>query len=352
MSEEEDENIEIVIDCPDVDWIDAGLEHEGVLYSTIPISSAIQYAHNLEGALLIPVREGKLIKVHHKEDELLNVLGTYKSKGLKSVLISQTSYEHFLEKVRGQMAQKFYNPMSVVEEKVKTLDQAFSFLKDGFTSIGVSKGSLELAEDIVRGSLDLMEENPNLFSMFNGFKNKCQQEFLLGLFTAHIASLIISKFPWQSKTIKEKVAMGAFLCDIILTPEDFELIRKVKGNYDKLPKKLKLHPILVSELLSKTTTDISKESLDVIEQHHEKCDGSGGPKGMDHTQMSHLAIIHNLARDFVLALIRTDFDYNHRIGVLQKLYRNYESSNSLTYIETLYQILQVSLPSEDDESIS
>ena len=108
---------------------------------------------------------------------------------------------------------------------------------------------------------------------------------------------------------REQLYYGALLHDIgmMLIPE--EIINAPRKLTVEEYERIKTHVHLAERVLSNR---MAKEVLDIVAAHHERCDGSGYPRGLRETQMNHNQEILQLA-DTVTALV-SDRSYRKALG--------------------------------------
>ena len=65
----------------------------------------------------------------------------------------------------------------------------------------------------------------------------------------------------------------------------------------------------------------------MVEQHHERPDGTGFPKKLRHTTITLLSAIQIVAEDFIENLIATNFDHRLHDEILRKFLNRYYQGN-------------------------
>ncbi|MDZ7785455.1 MAG: HD-GYP domain-containing protein [Halioglobus sp.] len=91
----------------------------------------------------------------------------------------------------------------------------------------------------------------------------------------------------------EKLAVGCAMCDVGMTQLPPELLDQAENLTDKQRRIIRAHPIMGAELVA-DSKDVDFEVLAIIENHHERMDGSGYPKGIDGASIPLLARIAGL----------------------------------------------------------
>lgn len=86
------------------------------------------------------------------------------------------------------------------------------------------------------------------------------------------------------------LALGCAMCDIGMTQLPTELLEQAEGLTQQQQRIIQAHPKMGADLLSRSST-VSFEVIAIIENHHERMDGSGYPRGMDGATIPILARI-------------------------------------------------------------
>jgi HD-GYP domain-containing protein (c-di-GMP phosphodiesterase class II) len=91
----------------------------------------------------------------------------------------------------------------------------------------------------------------------------------------------------------EKLAVGCAMCDVGMTELSTELLDQPQNLSDKQRQIVRAHPTMGAEMVSKSK-NVDMEVLAIIENHHERMDGSGYPRGMEGPAIPLLARIAGL----------------------------------------------------------
>lgn len=156
---------------------------------------------------------------------------------------------------------------------------------------GVKPVVMEQGKEICQNIYDLIQNDKNLYKMMRSY-----QEFDPNIYThaysvSLFASMVVSQFDWKSKVIQETVSMAGFLHDIgkIKLPKELLAKRPAEMNEQELALYY-THPQRGVEILSGNRL-INPFVLQIVEQHHERSDGTGFPKGMKDYKILTLAKI-------------------------------------------------------------
>jgi HD-GYP domain-containing protein (c-di-GMP phosphodiesterase class II) len=91
----------------------------------------------------------------------------------------------------------------------------------------------------------------------------------------------------------EKLAVGCAMCDVGMTELSPELLDNPRDLTENQRKVVRAHPTMGAELVAESG-EVDFEILSIIENHHERVDGSGYPRGLDGASIPLLAKIAGL----------------------------------------------------------
>jgi HD-GYP domain-containing protein (c-di-GMP phosphodiesterase class II) len=91
----------------------------------------------------------------------------------------------------------------------------------------------------------------------------------------------------------ERLAVGCAMCDIGMTQLPPELLDQAENLTAEQDRIVKAHPKMGANLVSKSK-NVDMEILGIIENHHERMDGSGYPRGLEGAAIPLLARIAGL----------------------------------------------------------
>lgn len=286
----------------------------------------IKFAETFAGIEVhLPVN-GKYVKLNYAQDLFVDILRKLQQKEVTEVYIKESDCKQVLEKVAHSMsAQSFYDPKTVQEKKVESVNAAMETVKTVINQLGVEPETVKLLKTINTRAMTLLSESPSIFSFIKEFKKNCSEEFLLSILTNYIMSLMIDKFPWKSEQVKEKGALASMMCDMTLTKIDFQIMREWQKNGGELPEKLRRHPADIAETLKKNKLLVPIETITIIEQHHELPDGKGFPHGINANRFNQLSAIFIVAQQFTEHLHESHYNYELRKEIIDKLKTKYGS---------------------------
>jgi len=161
---------------------------------------------------------------------------------------------------------------------------------------------LELDEEFQRARISFDSAADTLDKVFDSLRNGHKgdlQAVHSGEYRYHhgvsmaVWAAILGRHIGLHRDELEKLAVGCAMCDVGMTQLPPELLDQAENLTDQQRKIIQAHPIMGAQLVSESK-DVDFEILGVIENHHERADGSGYPRGLDGAAIPLLARIAGL----------------------------------------------------------
>lgn len=308
----------------------------------IGVTQLVKFADTFAGVEVHLLVSGKFVKLNYSEDQFLEILRKLQQKDVSEVYIKQSDCKLIIEHAQASLSSKnFFNPNTVVEKKMENVDNTVKVVKEVIKQIGVTPETVQLIKTANERAMSIMHEAPTLYAFIQRFKKNCSEEFLQSMLTSFVMSLIIEQFPWRSEQVKEKAAMAALLCDMLLDKEDFKLIREWEqsGYVTVLPERIRRHPIETADKLRPKRL-IASETLTIIEQHHELPNGKGFPMGPNAPKFNQLAAIFIISQNFIEQLFAHEFNFEKRFEIIAILRLKYDSRSFDKSLDALSTVLR------------
>ncbi|MGZ3704958.1 MAG: HD-GYP domain-containing protein, partial [Bdellovibrionota bacterium] len=111
---------------------------------------------------------------------------------------------------------------------------------------------------------------------------------------------------WHSEATFYKLSLASFIHDIVLPTDELARIQTVPQlKAAKLGEKERAcvlrHPLEAAQLVH-SMDEIPGEVAFIVEQHHERQDSSGFPRGVDHKDISSISALFIICHDIVTAM--------------------------------------------------
>jgi len=315
---------------------------EGVELFPLPMRTALRYFQLIDFNIYLTSDEKKFFKIRHDVKIIQEVIEKYRDKGIKEIYVEEPDYMNFLAKIRQGLAQKLFDPSTIEDsdnKAVATLNEAYLMLKNALSNFGLTQGTLELAEEINKASMQTLKLCPNIFMLYKRYKNECQEGFLDGLLTGFMTTILVEGVSWRTKPIVEKLSLASLLLDLNLNKKEYTEMKAAMGQEVGLSEKVRVHPIEMSKLLSKFKDSFPKEVLDCVEFHHEMPDGSGYPKAVDYQRISKLPACLICAQYFSFLIRKNEFDFQKKDIIIEELNSKFNYPNFSEFLEIMIDIL-------------
>jgi response regulator RpfG family c-di-GMP phosphodiesterase len=315
------------------------VEIEGNLLK-IQICHLIRFSDSFAGVeIFVPVGT-KYIQMNYSSEEFVSILRRLQQKEVTEIFLRPVDCTRILLRIQEDMSShSFYDPNTLAEQKMESVDQAMAMVKNIINQLGVDLDNIRLLKTINARSMTMLSESPSIYSFVKRFKKNCSEEFLRATLTSYLASLVIDKFDWTSAQVKEKAALASILCDMVLDKHDFQDYYLAVKSGDAISDKMRSHPVDVAQKLCARRGLIPQETITIIEQHHELPNGKGYPLGISSNRFNQLSCIFILSQQFIELLFHADFNYEKRFEIITQIKAKYDSKTFEKSMEALISIV-------------
>lgn len=190
------------------------------------------------------------------------------------------------------------NGIRTSEEKKqieKLMDQATTQVRNGLNVLVNDLKNQEVLEEMVRSAMDLLEQIQGAGDVFDLLVEMREYSDLVYQHSLNVAlvSVMLGRWLRLSREDREVLLLAGLLHDIgkLLIPENI-LLKPYKLN-DKEYHIIKSHTVRGYQLIKNMDVD-ERVKLAVL-MHHERCDGSGYPMGMERDKIASFAKIIAIA---------------------------------------------------------
>ena len=184
------------------------------------------------------------------------------------------------------MREEFNRTRISFDTAASSLDKIFDTLRSGGQNdiSSVQKAVSPLIEGVFR--------NQEAVAALLRLKESGEYRYHHGVSMA-VWAAIIGRHIGLHRDELEKLAVGCAMCDIGMTQLPPELLDQTENLTEAQLRVVRAHPSMGAELVSKSK-NVDMEILGIIENHHERMDGSGYPRGIEGSAIPLLARIAGL----------------------------------------------------------
>lgn len=289
--------------CFDPSLPNSNIEIQSTSYKKIQIDFLKPFL-NENSNIYIKIGENKFVKIVHENDlNEVAQLEKYQLKGERFAYITEDNYAPLIDKL--------FSKLSTSLDSVKQFDDlmdvgslGYEVLNTSLKQLGVSEEQKEYVNKFVNKCSRQLRQNEEINSLLKTlYKNKGYQcgHSLLAI---HICNMIILNTPFSNTQQLEKLGYAALLHDITFDKGSLSQFIDKNEEFDKLDDTdsamVLNHLHSAGELVNKFNF-ISDDVKKIILEHHEKCDGTGFPRGLRG------AVISPLSAIFIISLRAAHF---------------------------------------------
>jgi HD-GYP domain-containing protein (c-di-GMP phosphodiesterase class II) len=305
-------------------------------YTSVPIEFLCK-VNSTPVDLYIKLSNDKFVHLFSKNEVFSSSdITKYQERKIESLYVKSEEIDEFLDHFLSYLTTINYSDFKV-NEQIEIQGAAHALVHKYLNQIGVNEHSVRAAEEVVRSSLELIENNKQLYDIFNKIKDENDYLYQHSLFIAYIGCSILENMDWTSRDIKTKITLAAMMHDISIT--DSELIKSVDliegfTPERKQKKEYYSHPEISADMVLQMSNFPSGIDTIII-NHHEEPNGTGFPKGLNASQLSPLSCIFILSHQFSNYLFTHDFNEESRADALKFLEKDYQEGNFKKVFQSL-----------------
>ena len=187
---------------------------------------------------------------------------------------------------RLKLREDFQQARVCFESAADTLDKVFDSLRAG------RQGDMGAVREAVNPLIEGVFRNQEAVAALLRLKESGDYRYHHGVSMA-IWAAILGRHIGLHRDELEKLAIGCAMCDVGMTQLPSELLGQAENLSEEQRKVIKAHPTIGAQMVSESK-DVDFEVLAIIENHHERMDGSGYPRGMEGASIPILARIAGL----------------------------------------------------------
>ena len=266
----------------------------------------------LEGDVFIRLSAVKYVKLFREGHVFVadNLKRYLHDRGVEHLYIHVADVPEFTSKLIGVLTGEGLGPNDIEHIVVNAFDQVHELI----SHLGFSPEIQALARETVTLAVNNAKTDPKLIDIVAYLKEfrDCyipSHSFMI----SQLAICIASKMDWPSSGTIQKLTFAALLHDITIQSHDLAAVQSLEN--------LKLngakfsgadvdvysnHPSSAAELAF-SMKELPPDVHLIIQEHHERPDGSGFPAGLNASSISPLAAVFIVSHDIVNEMVRPNF---------------------------------------------
>lgn len=266
----------------------------------------------LRSSIYVRLSEKKFLKIFQEGDIFdVNDLERYQNqKQIEHFYLRKVDCGEFIAKFQDDLQNILNSPKllkSVGEEVSEAAHETVHELINKLGATPAVQGLVKSTSQVVVKNLGASPRLSKLLQKFisNPKKYISSHSNMLG----QIACAVSAAMHWSSESTFYKLNLAAFLHDITLENESLAAIQTLEELEERKTdfteqeiEAYKVHPLKAAELV-RTFADLPADVDTVILQHHERPDGTGFPRKVNHMRISPMAATFIVAHDIVLFIL-------------------------------------------------
>jgi hypothetical protein len=262
----------------------------------------------LAGDIFVRLSNVKYVKIFNAgvtftEGDLARI---WNVKKLDHLYIEKRTAPDFVKKLQVRLLKMQISASPKDPKLFDTISEVHKTVQELSTKIGFTPEVMALTKMQVEMTVKMIGSSPRLsrlieHSVLVGANYSSSHSILV----AHVACCIAAKMNWPAESTFNKLILASFMHDITMANPELAKIRtrdelrKMRANLtDAEITLVENHPFAASDLVNKLT-EIPSDVYLIVQQHHEKPDGSGFPRGLRGQSIAPLAAVFIVAHEMV-----------------------------------------------------
>lgn len=255
--------------------------------------------------LYLQLNENKYLKVMMGGDTFEAVdFERFESKKIDYLYLKSTDARVLLEHLLKDFRHLSQVPPSSDQQNLALSTNVLEVISDFNQTLGVTAEIEKLIQENIALAIEAIRKNPKLSELYSQLLADPKRYLAShSVMLAHFSCSIANALKWPSDKTFFKLSLASFLHDLSLHSDDLAKIDdadefNAMAIGEEHREKYFKHPIMSAALTSHIHSVASEVAI-IIQQHHERGDGSGFPSGLDHTQISALSAVFIIAENFL-----------------------------------------------------
>lgn len=284
----------------------------------------------LKSDIYIRIGESKFLKLMRTGDEFSteDLERYYETKKVEYMYLRRQETAEFIKKFRFELEELLLRKDVKPDELLDHAEMAHETVHELIEQVGFTEEVQEIAKKNVELGLKAIGANPRLSDLIGKVTKEghyiSQHSTLLAL----VACAVAKEMEWGSEATFSKLVLAAYMHDISLKNPELAKINSLKELEEKKaqfgPEEVKsyhLHPARSADIV-RSFKEVPADVDIIVQQHHERPNGSGFPRGLLFNYISPLSSLFVVAHDLTQEILfkRTGFQLKQFVSDRKPLY--------------------------------
>jgi CheY-like chemotaxis protein len=265
----------------------------------------------LKSDIYIRLSETKFVKLFRPGDEFdANDLERYyQSKHVEYMYLRRGDAPEFIKKFRIELEEILQRDDLRQDEALQATEIAQDAIQELIHSVGFDEEVQELAKKNVEITLKAVGANPRLSDLIGKIAREGNYLSQHSTLLAHVACCVAKEMEWGSEATFSKLVLAAYMHDVSLKSSEIakintlrELDAKKAAFPEEEVRNYHLHPAKSADVV-RSFKEVPADVDIIVQQHHERPNGSGFPRGLMFNYISPLSslfiVAHELSQDIL-----------------------------------------------------
>lgn len=265
----------------------------------------------LRGDIYIRLSAEKYVKLFRTGDEFdhQDLERYYKTKGVEYMYLRRSETSEFIEKFRKELDSLLAKSDLKLEEALESAEISQEAIHELVQRVGFNEQVQELAKKNVQLTLKAIGAHPRLSDVVNKVIKDGNYISQHSTLLAHVSCCVAKEMEWGSESTFSKLVFASYMHDIsVNSPELAKMnsIKDMEARKSEFPadetKSYHLHPARSADVV-RSFKEIPSDVDIIVQQHHERPNSSGFPRGLAHNYIAPLSALFIIAHDLTQSIL-------------------------------------------------
>lgn len=280
----------------------------------------------LKSEIYIRLNETKFVKLFRAGDEFDtgDLEKYYEEKKVEYMYLRRSDTTEFISKFRQELEELLQRKDLPKEEGMQAAEMSAEAIHELVHSIGFNEEVQDLAKKNVELTLKTIGSNPRLSDLIGKITSEGSYISQHSTVLAHVACCVAKEMDWGSDATFSKLVLAAYMHDISLKEPGLAKVNTLRELEEKKsafpPEEVKqyhLHPAKAADVV-RSFKEVPSDVDIIVQQHHERPNGSGFPRGLLFNYISPLSSLFIVAHDLSQAILFKRASFNLSSWVTEK----------------------------------
>jgi HD-GYP domain-containing protein (c-di-GMP phosphodiesterase class II) len=265
----------------------------------------------LKGDIYIRLSAEKFVKMFKSGDEFdtADLQKYYETKGVEYMYLRREETAEFIRKFRAELDELLTRNDVKQEEVMQTVEMSQEAIQELVHRVGFTEEVQELAKKNVQLTLKTIGAHPRLQDLLKKVQNEGNYLSQHSTLLAHVTCCIAKEMEWGSDSTFSKLVLASFMHDVSLSDPELAKINSMKELEERKSqfaadavKGYHLHPARSADIV-RNFKEIPADVDLIVQQHHERPNGSGFPRGLQNNYIAPLSAVFIVGHELTQAIL-------------------------------------------------